>query len=107
MPPFRFLSNHGMVLLSLAQDPRVRMRDIADGIGITERAAQRIVADLVEAGYVSRERDGRRNVYTVRDDLSIALPARRDMELGALLSTLLPPDASAARRDRMEQDAPA
>jgi DNA-binding MarR family transcriptional regulator len=59
--PFRFLSNHGMVLLSIAHDPRARMRDIAAVVGITERAAQRIVADLIAAEYVSRERHGRRN----------------------------------------------
>ena len=103
MPPFRFLSNHGMVLLTIAQDPRARMRDIASIVGITERAAQRIVADLIDADYVTRERDGRRNSYTVRTDLSISLPDQRDVELGSLLNTLLPAGASDERRDLMEQ----
>jgi DNA-binding Lrp family transcriptional regulator len=105
MPPFRFLSNHGMVLLTIAQDPRARMRDIAAGIGITERAAQRIVADLIAAGYVSRERQGRRNAYTVRTDLSIHLPSQRDIDLGSLLGVLLPPGATDERRELIEQEA--
>jgi hypothetical protein len=106
MPPFRFLSNHGMVLLSIAADPHARMRDIADVVGITERAAQRIVADLVEADYVARKRNGRRNTYTVRRDLSIHLPAQRDIDLGSLLGVLVPPETSDARRDGMEQRNP-
>jgi MarR family len=104
VPPFRFLSNHGMVLLSIAHDPRARMRDIAALVGITERAAQRIVADLIAADYVSRERDGRRNIYTVRTDLSISLPAQRDIDLGSLLGVLLPAGASDERRGLMDQD---
>ena len=106
MAPFRFLSNHGMVLLSIAQDPRARMRDIAAIVGITERAAQRIVADLVAAEYVSRERHGRRNAYTVRTDLSINLPTQRDIDLGSLLGVLLPTGTSDQRRGLMGKDAP-
>jgi predicted transcriptional regulator len=105
MPPFRFLSNHGMALLSIAHDPNARMRDIAGVIGITERATQRIVADLVSAGYISRERQGRRNAYTVATDLSINLPDQRDIELGSLLGVLLPPGTSDERRDLIERDA--
>jgi MarR family len=101
---FRFLSNHGMVLLSIAHDPRARMRDIAAVVGITERAAQRIVADLIAAEYVSRERDGRRNTYTVRTDLSISLPTQRDIDLGSLLSVLLPAGTSDERRDLIDHD---
>ena len=99
MPPFRFLSNHGLVLLSIAQDPSARIRDIAAGVGITERAAQRIVADLIAAEYISRVRDGRRNRYTVRTDLSIGLPAQRDVDLGSLIHVLLPPGTDGARRE--------
>jgi predicted transcriptional regulator len=101
--PFRFLSNHGMVLLSIAHDPRARIRDIAAVVGITERAAQRIVADLIAADYVSRERQGRRNAYTVRTDLSINLPTDRDIDLGSLLTVLLPAGTSNERRGLMEQ----
>jgi MarR family len=104
--PFRFLSNHGLVLLSIAHDPRARMRDIAAVVGITERAAQRIVADLIAADYVSRERHGRRNAYTVRTDLSIGLPTQRDIDLGSLLSVLLPAGTSGERRSLMGQDSP-
>lgn len=107
MPPFDFLTNHGLVLLCIAADPGVRIRDIAAHVEITERAAQRIVADLVEAGYLDRERVGRRNRYTVQPDLPISLPARRDVELNALLNVLLPEDASAGRRDAMPVVAPA
>jgi DNA-binding IclR family transcriptional regulator len=90
MPPFSFLTNHGLVLLCIAEDPRQRMRDIAAHIDITERAAQRIVADLVGAGYLTRTREGRRNSYTVKTALPIALPAQRDVALGSLLDALLP-----------------
>jgi hypothetical protein len=100
--PFSFLTNHGLVLLCIAEDPRVRMRDVARIVDITERAAQRIVADLVGAGYVSRTREGRRNSYTVRTDLPVALPADRDIDLNSLLRVLLPGDASNQRRDLID-----
>jgi MarR family len=102
--PFRFLSNHGMVLLSIAHDPRARMRDIAAVVGITERAAQRIVADLIAAEYVSRERHGRRNSYTVRTELPISLPNQRDIDLDSLLGVLLPAGTTDERRELMGQD---
>ncbi len=69
---------------------------------ITERAAQRIVSDLIGTGYVDRTRSGRRNSYTVRTDLPIRLPSQRDVELHALLSVLLSSCASAERREGME-----
>ena len=65
MRQFRFLTNHGLALLCIAEDPGVRMRDIATQVEITERAAQRIVAELIEAAYLDRERVGRRNRYTI------------------------------------------
>ena len=77
------------------------MRDIAAHVDITERAAQRIVADLVEAGYVERERVGRRNLYRIRDNLPVALPARRDVDLNTLLNVLLPTGSSDERRQAM------
>ena len=101
MKPFGFLTNHGLVLLCIAEDPGIRMRDIAANVEITERAAQRLVADLTEAGYLDRRRIGRRNNYTVKTDLSISLPARRDVALNALLNVLLPAASSSARRDQM------
>jgi DNA-binding MarR family transcriptional regulator len=101
VPPFGFLTNHGLVLLCIAQDPGVRVRDIAADVQITERAAQRIVADLIGAGYLDRERIGRRNRYTIRASLPISLRARRDIDLNALLNVLLPEDSSAERRESM------
>ena len=104
---FGFLTNHGLALLCIAGDPEIRMRDIATEVQITERAAQRIVTDLVEAGYLDRERVGRRNRYTVRASLPISLPARRDVDLNALLNVLLPEHASPRRRKAMPAAAPA
>jgi DNA-binding MarR family transcriptional regulator len=95
--PFSFLSNHGQALLCIAADPHARMRDIAAAVNITERAAQRIVGDLVHANYVGRAREGRRNVYTVRTDLAVGLPAQRDVDLGSLLNVLLPDSGPAPR----------
>jgi DNA-binding MarR family transcriptional regulator len=104
VPPFSFLTNHGLALLCIAEDPRLRMRDIAAHIDITERAAQRIVSDLIETGYLTRTREGRRNSYTVRTDLPVALAAQRDIDLGSLLEVLLPAGSSAARRGAMTAD---
>jgi predicted ArsR family transcriptional regulator len=82
---WRFLTNHTQVLLCIAQAPDVRLRDVADQVGITERAAQRILADLVEAGYVERTRHGRRNSYRINEDLHMRHPAQEDIEIRALL----------------------
>jgi DNA-binding MarR family transcriptional regulator len=60
-----FLTNHAHVLLCLAQIPEMRMREIADKVGITERAVQHIIADLVQAGYIDRKKEGRCNVYSI------------------------------------------
>jgi DNA-binding MarR family transcriptional regulator len=76
------------VLLCLQRNPRVRMRDIAETVGITERAAQRIVTDLVEAGYVSRQREGRRNLYVLNRELRMRHPSQFDHEIGELLDLL-------------------
>ena len=72
---WRFLSNHTQVLLCIHRDPTARFRDIAQTVGITERAAQRIVADLVESGYLESERVGRRNHYRVNTDVAMRHPA--------------------------------
>jgi DNA-binding MarR family transcriptional regulator len=104
VPPFAFLTNHGLALISIAQDPDARMRDIAGDVDITERAAQRIVADLIEAGYLDRERVGRRNRYTIRTGLAVALPASRDVDLSALLEVLLPDGSSRGRRRAMRSE---
>ena len=99
--PFAFLTNHARALISIADDPRIRMRDIATTLDITERATQRIVGDLIEAGYVDRARIGRRNEYTVRTDLPVSLPNQRDIDLGSLLGVLLPAGTSDERRAKV------
>ena len=78
-------------MLLIAHDRRIRIRDIADLLQITERATQRIVADLAKAGYIDREREGRRNLYSVRTDAPIALPIQRDVDIGSLLDVLVGP----------------
>ena len=83
-----FLTNHAHVLLCIAEDPGVRLRDVAVKVGITERATQRTVADLVEAGYLTRRRVGRRNAYQVHDDLPLRHPLERSHEVGTLLAAL-------------------
>jgi hypothetical protein len=87
-PDFRLLTNHGNTLLLIARDPRIRIRDIASLLDITERAAQRIVADLVSTGYIDREREGRRNVYQVSTHLPLRLPFQRDLDVKSLLDII-------------------
>jgi len=90
---WRFLSNHTQVLLCIQRDPDVRYRDIAEMVGITERAAQRIVADLIESGYVESERVGRRNHYRVNAGIAMRHPAQEGHDVGELLRLLkLEPD---------------
>ena len=83
-----FLTNHAHVLVCVSDDPGVRLRDIAAAVGITERAAHKIVSDLVEEGYVTRERQGRRNHYTVMPDLPLQHPLVERTEVGDLLGVL-------------------
>jgi len=83
-----FVTNHTQVLLCLARDPRVRLRDVARSVGITERAAQRILADLVEAGYVERIRVGRRNEYTINQNAAMRHTAQLGYQIGGLLDLL-------------------
>ena len=100
VPEFGFLTNHGKALLLIAQDPRIRMRDIAALLNITERATQRIVADLDRTGYIDREREGRRNVYTVSVHLPLGLPTQRDIDIRALLGILRAPGDPAEKTPR-------
>jgi predicted transcriptional regulator len=86
--PWRFITNHTQVLLCISRDPEARLRDVAETVGITERAAQRIVADLVEAGYVRRVRVGRRNHYEIERDRPMRHPSQFDHEIGELLDLL-------------------
>jgi predicted transcriptional regulator len=88
-----FLTNHSHVLLCIAGDPEVRGRDIAERVGITERAAQSIIADLVDGGYLTRERVGRRNHYEIHGDRSLRHPVEEENQLSALLRLVNTPDA--------------
>jgi DNA-binding MarR family transcriptional regulator len=85
---WRFVTSHTQVLLCLQQNPHVRLRDVAETVGITERAAQRIVTDLVDAGYVQRERVGRRNHYTLNRSVAMRHPSQLEHEIGELLDLL-------------------
>ncbi len=89
-----FLTNHGKALRLIAHDLRIRTHDIAGRLNITERETQRIVADLEKTGYIDRERDGRRNLYTVRTHLPLGLPNQRDTDIGSLLTILPTPNGS-------------
>jgi DNA-binding MarR family transcriptional regulator len=86
--PWTFVTNHTQVLLAIYRDGDLRLRDIAATVGITERAAQRIVADLIEGGYITRERVGRRNHYIVNPGIKMRHPAQRDQDVGTLLKVL-------------------
>ncbi len=83
-----FLSNHGHVLICIAHDSGIRGREIAAKVGITERAAQKIVADLVDAGYIRRDRIGRRNHYEINPELPLRHPVENEHSIGDLLMAL-------------------
>jgi DNA-binding Lrp family transcriptional regulator len=88
-PSWSFLTNHARVLVCIAHDPGIRLREIGDAVGITERAAHRIVSELAEAGYISRERHGRRNRYSVQAHLPLPDPVAREQSIGDLLAILV------------------
>jgi predicted ArsR family transcriptional regulator len=100
--PWRFVTSHTQVLLCIARNSEIRIRDVAELTGITERAAQRIIADLVEAGYVERTRAGRRNRYVVKTDLKMRHPLQREYEIGELLHLLSDRRESAGGPDHSE-----
>ena len=85
-----FLTNHAHVLLLVDEDPDLRLRDLALAVGITERAAQRIMGELIEDGYVTRQRVGRRNTYTVHPDIPLRHPLERGHTVGDLLAAVRP-----------------
>jgi predicted ArsR family transcriptional regulator len=87
-PSWSFLTNHAQVLLCIAHDPGVRLREIGEAVGITERAAHRIVVELAAAGYISRQRNGRRNRYTIKSHLTLPDPLVREQRIGDLLAVL-------------------
>ena len=94
MANWSFLTNHARVLLCIAHDPGVRLRDIAAGLGITERSAYGIVTELAEAGYVVKQKDGRRNRYQIQAHLPLPEPTSRERTVGEILALLAGTDAT-------------
>lgn len=92
-----FLTNHAHVLLAIAKNPESRIRDLAVGVGITERAVQRIIAELEEAGYLTHDREGRRNRYELRLDKPLRHPIERHRTIASLVA-LVQPEPSRPRR---------
>lgn len=90
MAEWTFLTNHAHVLCCIARDPGIRLRDVAERVGVTERAAQRIVSDLVGAGYLERIRLGRRNSYQIRRDGPLRHPVESGHRIGEVLDLLCP-----------------
>lgn len=90
-PTWTFFSNHAHVLVSLAKDPSARLRDVADQVGITERAVQTIVAHLEDAGILEKERDGRRNHYTINESVPLRHPLEAHKTVGSLVRMVLDP----------------
>src|SRR5256714_15163908 len=87
-PKWTFLTNHGQLLLCIAEEPGLTLRQIGERIGITERAAHRIVAELEASGYLSRKRNGRRNHYTIKPHLPLPDSVAREQQIGDLLGLL-------------------
>lgn len=94
MEGWSFLTNHGRVLLCIARDPGVRLSDVAASLGITERSAHGIVADLAAAGYVVKSRHGRRNSYQIQAHLPLPEPASQEPAIGDVLAVLVGDRAS-------------
>ncbi len=98
-PTWSFLTNHARVLLCIANDPGIRLREIGETVGITERAAHRIIGELAAAGYIERARNGRRNRYTVQSDAPLPDPLAHGQKVGDLLAILTRKDSSGIRMD--------
>jgi hypothetical protein len=88
MEGWSFLTKHGRVLLCIARDPGVRLRDIAASVGITERSAYGIVTDLTAAGYAGKQKDGRRNRYQIQAHLPPHEPTSQQLAIGEVLALL-------------------
>ena len=95
MASWTFLTNHARVLLCVAHDPGVRLRDIAASLDITERSAFGIITDLAGAGQVVKEKDGRRNRYHIQAHLPLPDPAGRERTVGEVLALLVGADPTA------------
>jgi hypothetical protein len=96
MEGWSFLSKHGRVLLCIAHDPGVRLRDIAASVGITERSAYAIVTDLAAAGYAVKQKDGRRNRYQIQAHMPLPEPTSQQLAIGEVLALLAAPARGAS-----------
>lgn len=101
VPEWSFLTNHARVLLCIAHDPGIRLRDIANSLHITERTAYGIVTDLTEGGYVLKQKDGRRNRYEIQSHLPLRESIAREQTIGEVLEILID---SNRRRHRADAD---
>ena len=100
MERWSFLTNHARALVCIAKDPGLRLRDIATALGITERSAYAIVADLTDAGYVVKERDGRRNRYQIQKHVPLRDSISREAAIGEVLDVLVESDGRRSTRRR-------
>jgi hypothetical protein len=103
MVQWSFLTNHARALVCIAHDPGVRLRDVAAALGITERSAFSIVADLTAAGYVVKNKDGRRNRYRIENDLPLPEAIAREQTIGEVLQVLV--DTRGRPEQRADQSA--
>ena len=101
MGSWSFLTNHARALLCIAHDPGVRVRDLAAMVGVTERSAHAIVTDLVDAGYVVKEKAGRRNRYHIQEHLPLRDPITEERTIGEVLELLV---GANSHRDTHDQD---
>jgi hypothetical protein len=99
-PGWTFLTNHAQVLVCIAHDPGIRLREIGERVGITGRAAHRIVVELADAGYITRERNGRRNRYAINAHFPLPEPIAREQSIGELLAILTGSPATKRPADR-------
>ena len=100
MGDWSFLTNHGRALVLIAHDPEARLRDLAVALGVTERTAYGIVADLTDAGYLIKEKDGRRNRYHIQDHLALRDTITRERTIGEVLDLLVDSKPRPRRRAR-------
>ncbi|HTY41894.1 MAG TPA: winged helix-turn-helix domain-containing protein [Thermoanaerobaculia bacterium] len=100
MERWTFLTNYGHVLLCIAADPDIRLKDVATRVGITERSTQRIVADLIADGYLEHSRVGRRNRYEICTGMPLRHPVEKENQVGVLVKLLARPASAGAARPR-------
>jgi len=100
MPEWAFLTNHALVLSYVARHPRITARDLGNAIGITERATRKIIADLLDTGYITKKREGRRNRYRINPEVTLRHPSHGETAVGDLLQALGWKRRAHARRSR-------